>query len=109
MRISDWSSDVCSSDLISAESIATRRRHGRKNRHAGTIGIFAGFRDFSHDIERPVFCDLHIDAGGAQYLLVQQDFRNLILQFPNSLALGRYIANERKRDRSEEHTSESSH
>src|SRR3546814_8083508 len=86
MRISDWSSDVCSSD--------------RKNRHAGAIGIFAGFRDFSHDIERPVFGDLHIDAGGAQYLLVQQDFRNLILQFSNSLALGRYIANERKRDKS---------
>src|SRR3546814_13686360 len=66
--------------LISAESIATRRRHGRKNRHAGTIGIFAGFRDFSHDRDRPVFCDLHIDAGGAQYLLVQQDIRTLSLK-----------------------------
>src|SRR3546814_11767173 len=65
--------------LHRAESIATRRRQRRTNRPARTIGIFAGLRALSPDLDRPVSCDLHIYAGGAHSLLCQQDFMNLTL------------------------------
>src|SRR3546814_9555430 len=40
MRISDWSSDVCSSDLaVEAELMHLLRRHARRRREAQRIGV----------------------------------------------------------------------
>src|SRR3546814_8765676 len=53
MRISDWSSDVCSSDLLEGEPLATPRplrfTTGRRkafwNRNCIAIGLSAGFME----------------------------------------------------------------
>src|SRR3546814_14690963 len=55
MRISDWSSDVCSSDLVTVSilpDVATRRRHGDIPSTWRTLEVLARFGCMS--IERPV-------------------------------------------------------
>src|SRR3546814_5493215 len=50
MRISDWSSDVCSSDLL----LGTLRAHARKIRPNGRLFYAVPNRDFTFDRHRPV-------------------------------------------------------
>src|SRR3546814_11723700 len=64
MRISDWSSDVCSSDLAAAG--ATRLRLGAR-RGPGAVARIAAARDIDRDVgrlavERLFEADLHIVA-----------------------------------------------
>src|SRR3546814_9311487 len=42
LRISDWSSDVCSSDLAGAEQLETTARTGRLDDRRLELGILAG-------------------------------------------------------------------
>src|SRR3546814_9350216 len=67
MRISVWSSDVCSSDLLADSEAAPEQRH---HLGAGIVGAFARFGD----MDRPALvggdpCRLqaHGDAGGESF------------------------------------------
>src|SRR3546814_6799399 len=62
MRISDWSSDVCSSDLAT-------RQAGRKNR-----------RRAYRDDARPSRCLLRLLAGATNFLKQRLDFHTLGFQ-----------------------------
>src|SRR3546814_4486942 len=64
MRISDWSSDVCSSDLLGGEVVALKTLHLRHRHRAAQIRILTRpfdhpapariARDVEHRAERPV-------------------------------------------------------
>src|SRR3546814_1931009 len=44
MRISDWSSDVCSSDLISSDSVRMRHEKSRSASVSGAVGSTTSMR-----------------------------------------------------------------
>src|SRR3546814_9155016 len=103
MRISDWSSDVCSSDLIGAAPPEPVEQHRRREDQRGRIGD-ALPRDVGR---RAVLClrDADIVAGVDRTAEAEAaaEFRCLV---------GQYVAEHVGRDhdveaaRSEEHTSE---
>src|SRR3546814_2601609 len=84
MRISDWSSDVCSSDLID-------------HRHAGHIGIAAGRTNLSDNVERSIGEDFGADTGIAQILWLQL-VDQCRLQLRGGQAAGMNLADQRKGD-----------
>src|SRR3546814_5748060 len=72
MRISDWSSDVCSSDLQNGEADRLVRRHDRQLIGATEQFVSEAKRDVGHDQQRdhPVKGDRHrrIAASRLQHL-----------------------------------------
>src|SRR3546814_9892858 len=97
MRISDWSSDVCSSDLLRAvenpdRNVAQRFRDGR-------IGI--GITRDLGNVQRALVADLPDRAADRHQR--GEAFRLCQRQFPGAVAATRHAG---EVGRSEEHTSE---
>src|SRR3546814_7964397 len=104
MRISDWSSDVCSSDLLS-------QMIGDYDRRTTSTSVGRGSRSTSHGIQRERTLDIAdlgalprgravVFASGAPATLVETV---PWMNGPHAAALRASIA---AHDRSEEHTSE---
>src|SRR3546814_1481657 len=94
MRISDWSSDVCSSDLAIGEAVGLG--DGAADGEALRIGIFARLVHFAEHIDRAEARDLDRD-----FWLEQKAARQLRLD-----RLRQFAGLQTRRLRSEEHTSE---
>src|SRR3546814_3247086 len=100
MRISDWSSDVCSSDLgIVVAPVAHQRERADPSR-ALVAGIVGGRRQWQEG--RPV----PDHAGGDGLLMAAQFGRLALAAAPLQMGIQRREALEAGDRRSEEHTSE---
>src|SRR3546814_7502376 len=101
MRISDWSSDVCSSDLIGGlvalPAVGREQRH-RAARQRAQPGQRAGMRGLA--VEVPA----HIQLPGRALHVVHHQ-RETTLRFRSPIGVGR-PGNAGELPRSEEHTSE---
>src|SRR3546814_8067783 len=100
MRISDWSSDVCSSDLEIAAAAPLEHRHARAamadlaarldaRRNLDLVGVAIGIGNLDHPAER----------GGRE-----ADRRARVER--GALAIEQRMPRDMDEDRSEEHTSE---
>src|SRR3546814_8866888 len=102
MRISDWSSDVCSSDLILADTADQMRNHGasiaEEQRHAGAKPYLLP------DFNLLGFNYRMTDLQGALGLVQLQKLERFISE--RSIAAGWYRDMLGDIGRSEEHTSE---
>src|SRR3546814_6785328 len=102
MRISDWSSDVCSSDLI----IAGERRW-RAAQRAQLHRIPAIVRDFNDAETLEIALIENIQREDLNPIEEAEAYRKLIAEFGHSQeALSRLVGKSRSHVRSEEHTSE---
>src|SRR3546814_6969070 len=91
MRISDWSSDVCSSDLTGEEVVLHRRRfHEARGEDVVVVGVHRG-GDFAREAEPER--RLRIDLSRVREQRVEPH-------------VGIALDVDHRRDRSEEHTSE---
>src|SRR3546814_3840988 len=105
MRISDWSSDVCSSDLFRRDCVGFDRLHFHGLRCWQTLHMALHILPFRQRGERPSGV-----AGGGK----TQPFGHPALHLPAVIAAGQMIADDgllrldllRDIGRSEEHTSE---
>src|SRR3546814_18578232 len=86
MRISDWSSDVCSSDLLAAErlvgtvgyQVAAEFALGRFDRGIGLAGRHAiAFGEQLEVVDQRFHVVLHLLAGGRRDLVVRSEERRV--------------------------------
>src|SRR3546814_9279068 len=89
MRISDWSSDVCSSDLVARDVVG-------KVRHAARLGARRGF-EFVHGDDR---AGTHRGDDALDLKILEHRFEQ------PRVAFERRLVDLSRRPRSEEHTSE---
>src|SRR3546814_1353144 len=102
MRISDWSSDVCSSDLTvlaSFQAVSERRvhQHGRRNRAAKQVGD--QFPVMRSDGGRGEDVGQTVSSCRIDLVEEQRSFLEATPESKGTIACGRF-------ERSEEHTTE---
>src|SRR3546814_20033237 len=82
MRISDWSSDVCSSDLIDAQGLAGVAQHafgpvgddhGRKGGPVAPVFVV----DVLNDLFAALMFEIHVDVGRLAALFARSEERRV--------------------------------
>src|SRR3546814_6587166 len=99
MRISDWSSDVCSSDLIGAGDPVRRAAHGQKH----GAGFLAGAGDNAAcPAAACAFTSRPLDGAAGPGIPAERTLK------PGNMAslVSHALHDDQRRFRSEEHTSE---
>src|SRR3546814_3699589 len=96
MRISDWSSDVCSSDLLAAELVAVG------DAEENILDPFVGDDGVEHRVERAAFRTVEAKLGRALARDIDDQLRGVRAQ----CALVEEGQQRLRSGRSEEHTSE---
>src|SRR3546814_7225069 len=103
MRISDWSSDVCSSDLLFGEQHVRHRRlcHFALKRSVQLDTAFLGCRRHAH-------VEHGIEARPIRQIVGSLDRAHALAQLTHECeqSLGLALRGQRRYPRSEEHTSE---
>src|SRR3546814_6325677 len=106
MRISDWSSDVCSSDLLARDLHGAVRRLGGELSHDGVPGIVADARQHLQDALEMSAQAAHRSLDFAERMRPQAESlahnAGEVLKWTNGNDAAAVLA----RERSEEHTSE---